>query len=403
MSAQVWFEANDTDVSPGEAAVLRLTVVNLGDTTDTFTISPVGLAAGWSTVRPATVTLFGGAQDEIEIEVRPPLLPSTTAGATALSVRVVPAGDPDDVATAETTLHVAATHDRRLHVLQPALRARRSARYELMLENRGNAPANCRLHLHDPSGRVEADFDPPAAGVEPGASLLIRARVHTTRLQWERRPRTVPFRFDADQPGSPTASAPATLVQAPVVPERFWWRLVVVAALLGALAAAWWGAVLPAVRDAADDAVADRLPAVSTPTTVAGGVEPPVSVVSTTLPGPTAEGTPFTTRLVASVPPGQTDSWAYVVPAGQHLAITDLVLQNPNTDSGVASLLRGNELLFTWRLDNVLTDVPQAFVTPIEVASGEQLVLQVACAGVGDPTVGACAPALQVLGRLVDD
>ena len=96
----------------------------------------------------------------------------------------------------------------------------------MMLENRGNTQASCRLHLVDPSGRVEAEFDPPAAGVEPGASTLVRMKVRTTGMQWQRHARTVPFRIDADQPGSPTATAPATFVQTPVVPEHLIGRLV---------------------------------------------------------------------------------------------------------------------------------------------------------------------------------
>lgn len=401
VSAQAWFETDATEVTPGESTVLRFTVINLADTTETFTLTPAGLAAGWTVVRPGTVTLFGGTQQEVEAEVRPPLLPSTTAGATALSIRVVPQGDPDDVTSAETTLLVAANHDRRLHVLQPALRGRRTARYEMILENRGNSAATCRLHLLDGTGRVEADFDPPAAGVEPGASLLIRARVRATHLLWQRRPRSVPFRFDADQPGSPTASAPATFVQLPMIAPRFWWRAAAVVALCAALVGAWFAVVRPLVRDAARDAVADLVEPAVTTTTIEGDGPAPTTTVPSTVVAPPTEGTPFTTRLVATVPPGQTDGRAYIVPNGQRLAITDLVLQNPNSDTGLASLLRGNEVLFTWRLDNVLIDVPQAFVTPIEVAEGAQLVLQVTCTGVGDPTVGACEPALQVLGRLV--
>ncbi|HVE19060.1 MAG TPA: hypothetical protein VNB52_08245, partial [Ilumatobacteraceae bacterium] len=212
MAAQAWFSRSDIEVVPGTSAVFQLTIVNLGDTTETFSLAPVGLAAGWTTIRPGSVTLFGGSQEVVDVEVQPPLLPSTTSGPTALTVRIVPQNDPDDVGSSETTLQVGPTFTRRLHMLQPALRARRTAVYEMMLENQGNTQASCRLHLLDPTGRVDGDFDPPAAGVEPGASSLIRLKVHANRLQWERRSRTVQFTIDADQPGCPTASAPVTFV-----------------------------------------------------------------------------------------------------------------------------------------------------------------------------------------------
>ncbi|MEI8241132.1 MAG: hypothetical protein WCI22_17100, partial [Actinomycetota bacterium] len=233
MAAQAWFSSGDvavapdfTTVAPGTTTVLRLTVVNLGDATDSFVLAPVGMPASWTTIHPAIVTLFGGTQEVVDIEVSPPLLPSTSAGPVALSIRVVPQDDPDDIVLAETSLVIGESFDRRLHMLQPAMRGRHSATFEMMLENKGNALASCRLRLLDPTGRVEAEFDPPAAGVEPGASTLVRAKVRAKAMQWERRPRTIAFRIDADQPGSPTASASATFVQAPVVPAHLWSRVV---------------------------------------------------------------------------------------------------------------------------------------------------------------------------------
>ena len=65
MAAQAWFSHGDVDVTPGAVAVLQLTVVNLGDSTDTFVLTPAGMAAGWSTINPATITLFGGTQQVV--------------------------------------------------------------------------------------------------------------------------------------------------------------------------------------------------------------------------------------------------------------------------------------------------------------------------------------------------
>ena len=409
MSAQAWFSRNDVDVTPGTAVVLQITVVNLSDSTDSFTVTPAGLAAGWTTVQPAVITLFGGSQQVLDVEVHPPLLPSTTAGPCSLAIRVVPQSDPDDIGTAETTLHIAPSYDRRISLLQPALRSRRTGRYELMLENRGNTLASCRLHLADPSGRVEADFDPPAAGVEAGASTLVRVKVRANRLQWERRARTIAFRIDADQQGSPTVSTQGTLVQASMVPERLLGRAVATFGALALLAGAWLAVVKPAIDDAAEQAVIDRTP---TTTTVAtdGGVAPTGSTVqqgpsetTVAVTTPPDAGRPFAGRLLANVAPGQTGSESITVPSGQRLQVTDIILQNPSTDTGTATLRRGSEVLFTWRLDFVLNDDAKAFVTPIEVAGGEQLTFEVTCTASGDATLGVCSPALQTLGLLVSD
>ena len=407
MAAQAWFSRSDIEVVPGTSAVFQLTIVNLGDTTETFSLAPVGLAAGWTTIRPGSVTLFGGSQEVVDVEVQPPLLPSTTAGPTALTVRIVPQSDPDDVGASETTLQVGPTFTRRLHMLQPALRARRTAVYEMMLENQGNTQASCRLHLLDPTGRVDGDFDPPAAGVEPGASTLIRLKVHANRLQWERRSRTVQFTIDADQPGAPTASAPVTFVQASMIPERLFPRLLGLAFAIAALALVWFGIVKPAVRDAADDAVTEQLPAAISSTTLVNAVpivptdSVPVSTVVTVAPPVVDEGTLFSKLLAPAAPAAQTAALTVDVPAGQTFELTDVALQNPDQDAGTAVLLNGTTPIYPFVLADVQGDKRVSWVSPIEVPGGTSLVFQVTCVGPGGVASGACTTAMLVSGRMV--
>ncbi len=383
MAAQAWFSRGDIEVVPGTSAVFQLTIVNLGDTTESFSLAPVGLAAGWTTIRPGSVTLFGGSQEIVDVEVHPPLLPSTTAGPTALTVRIVPQSDPDEVGSSETTLQVGPTYTRRLHMLQPALRARRTAVYEMMLENQGNTQASCRLHLLDPTGRVDGDFDPPAAGVEPGASSLVRLKVHANRLQWQRRSRTVQFTVDADQPGCPTASAPVTFVQASMVPERLFSRLVALLAVAVALGLVWVGLIKPAIRDAADDAVAEQLPAAMSSTSVASVVPvvPNSSVPVTTVATPAAvvdEGTLFSKLLAPVAPAGQTASVTVDVPLGTTFQLTEFAIQNPDKDAGIAVLLNGTTEFYRLSLNDVqLGDKRVSWISPIEVPGGTALVFEV--------------------------
>ena len=376
MAAQAWFSSGDVDVAPGTTAVLQLTVVNLSDTTDSFVLTPVGMPAAWTTLRPATLTLFGGAQEIVDIEVAPPMLASTAAGPTSLSVRIVPQNDPDNLSSAETMLIIGDSHDRRLNLLQPAMRGRRGSVYEMMLENRGNTQASCRLHVVDPTGRVEGQFDPPAAGVEPGASTLVRLKLRTDRLQWDRRPRTIPFRIDADQPGSPTASAPATFVQTPMVPERLVGRVVGAVVVVGLLAGAWFGLVKPEIRRVADDAVRNAAPPTTLQVPTSNATIDSV-VVSSTVPS-ADEPTIVNVPLPLSVPQGQTGANQYTL-----------------------SISRNTNALFTYNLTNTFNDVAPPLVTPIELLAGEQLVVNVTCVGVGDQTATACSPRVLVSGVLV--
>jgi hypothetical protein len=400
MAAQAWFSSGDVDVAPGTTAVLQLTVVNLSDTTDTFVLTPVGMPAGWSTLRPANLTLFGGTQQIVDVEVSPPMLPSTTSGPTALSVRIVPQHDPDNLTTAETTLIIGESFDRRLNVLQPALRGRRTATYDMMLENRGNTQASCRLHLVDPSGRIEGEFDPPAAGVEPGASTLVRLKVHTTGLQWERHPRTVPFRIDADQPGSPTATSPATFVQTPVIPENLFGRLIAAGAAVGVLALAWFALVKPAIDDAAQAAVDKAVPTQSTTLDSSPDIGSESTVVSTPVDD---KGAIVNIPLPVSVPQGQSGANQYTVPAGKILRVTDIIVQNPQVDQGTLVLSKDGNALFSYSFAPMFgVDVDQPLVTPLELAANQQLTVTVTCDGVSDLTATACNANVFVSGRLVD-
>lgn len=403
MTVQAWFSTSDIDVSPGASAVLSLTVANIGSATESYALGPTGLAAGWTTVRPAHITLFGGSEQTVDVEVRPPRLPSTTAGPTALGVRIVPQSEPDEVDTVETTLHVTPTYDRTINMLQPALRSRRRGVYELMLENQGNSQASCRLHLVDPTRRIDGDFDPPAVGVEPGGSTLVRLKIRATRRQWERRSRSIPFRVEADQQGAPTVTGNATFVQAPMLPERLWWRLFTLVLLAGAGAGAWFGLLRPQIDRAAERAVAELDPIV--PVTTVVGQEQPAITTTTVADAPVEEapeGQAFSTVLPTGAGLGERATNQYTVPEGMEFRLTDIVVQNTVNDQGVVAMRVAN-VPFTWDLVNLTQgfDARQQFVTPIVVHAGESVSVEVTCTEIGEEGAATCAPNVVISGELV--
>jgi hypothetical protein len=410
VTVQAWFAHNEADIEPGSSVKLALTITNLGNVTESFSLSPTGLAAAWSTIRPAYITLFGGSQETVQVEVSPPRLASTTAGPTALGIRVVPQTDPDDVEAAEVTLHVASTYDRVITMLQPALRSRRRATFEVMVENRGNAQASCRMHLIDPTQRLDGDFDPPALGIEPGGSQLVRLKLKATNRQWERRARTIPFRVDADQQGAPTAAATGTFVQGPMFPDRLGARLAGTVLLLGALAGAWFGLVRPAIDRAAEDAVGK----IEQPTAPAVTVDPAQPVTSTTIAsdnggdagGIQLQGDPIFVTLPSGVPVNTTgEPQGYTVPAGKRLLITDLAMRNPFNDEGTAIITVGNDATnfpFNLRDYQQALDWQQRFSTPIELLEGEVIAFQVTCTLVGQQGGSGCSATASFSGTLVD-
>jgi hypothetical protein len=188
-----------------------------------------------------------------------------------------------------------------------------------------------------------------------------------------------------------------------MVPERLFSRLVGLLAVAAALGLVWVGLIRPAIRDAADDAVAKQLPAAISSTSVA----PAVSVVSndsvpvTTVAAPVVdEGTLFSKLLAPAAPAGQTASVTLDVPVGSTFQLTDFALQNPDKDAGVAVLLNATNEIYRLSLNDVqLGDKRVSWVSPIEVVGGTSLVFEVICNGANDPS-GNCTTTMLVSGRM---
>ena len=403
--AQAQFSATDVPVLPGEVETLSLTLFNLGDHTETYTLVPSGLLAGWVRMSPPVVTLFGGSHEVINVTLHPPRLSSTAAGPAPLTVRVIPQNEPDDVTIAETTVQIGAFHDRRIEMLQPVLRGRRRATFEFLVENHGNLQASCRLHLIDTTQRLDGAFDPPAIGIEPGAKSLVRLRLKSLHRQMSGESRTLPFSVEADQQGFPTAATDATFVQSPLIGEHSGRRVMGAVAVVGVLAGAWFALAKPVVERAARDAVKGGtssvqvapLPGVEAPTdsTVATDGSTPVENV--------IRGTQaFNRRLVVKVALSASATDQYVVPSGKVLRITDVVLQNPNFDTGPANLSNNDQVLVPWRLENATGNESLPLVSPLVFKGGDKVTFSFTCDSVGDAPTGSCVPAVLLSGTLAD-
>ncbi|TVR24655.1 MAG: hypothetical protein EA389_10710 [Ilumatobacter sp.] len=423
MAVRAWFEQGEASIRPGETQRLLLTIENLDESTVSLTILPTGPITTWTTVDRPTMTLFGQTHDTVEVLVRPPAAHTTSAGATTLAVRVVPLGDPDDTVVAETTLLVQTFDDRRVSLLQPLQRARRRAVFEFMVENHGNTLASCRLHLVDPSSRVDGSFDPPAVGVAPGASSLVRLKVHATSTRFRRRDRQLDFEIEATQSDHQPAVARASLVQPPTIPPRLISQGLLLAAVVALAAGAWFGVVRPELRDAARDAVDDRITELGT----TGPTDIPTDIpVDGPLPDTTAtdeadpagpddtstdrSATPpsgdgareFAVRLPLQISIGGTNSDSTTVPAGSRLLLTDIVLQNPGADLGTAALLRNSDLLYEWDLGAMsAANEFQPRITPLPFAAGDEVVFRATCDGTTSATAAGCDVAVLLAGRLV--
>ncbi len=405
MSVQVWFAQDEISVRPGESTSLSLAVENVGDHTESYTVIPAGLAAAWTTVTRPNITLFGGSRDVVEVVVRPPAIHTTSAGPTAVAVRVIPQGDPDEAVIAETIATITAFDDRRITALQPLQRGRRRATFEFMVENHGNNLASCRLHLVDASDRVDGAFDPPAVGVAPGSASLVRLKLTAQRGFFRRSERQLDFEIEATEQDHAPATGRATLIQPPTIPAGTLVRVLGALALVVAAIALWSGVVRPAIDDAAAGAVDDRIDEI--------GAAPSTTLANTPTTPPEADpepqvvaaadtGEPVSYRIAVDVGINQDRSESIAVAPDSRFLLSDVVFQNTNGDIGTAQLLRNGDVLYEIDLGAMSSaNEFQPRVTPIPFGPNDNVVLAVECLAAGQTSGTGCEIAVLLGGRLV--
>ena len=407
MSVQAWFSNDELSIDPGASITLQLTVHNLGESTDSYTILPAGLTASWVAVSTPNLTLFGGSQEVVEITISPPALPTTAARPSVGAIRVLPTSDVDETVVAELTVAIESFADTRLIALQPVVRGRRRASFEFMVENHGNTLASCRLHLVDPTRRVDGAFDPPAVGVAPGGSSLVRLRAKARGGRLRRTTRTLDFDVEAEQQDAAPASAAMALVQPPTVSGTTVGRIAAVLVLIGAVVAAWFGVVRPEIRDAAQGQVDERIAELTptdteVPTTTTPSDEQATGDVDTTddVGATTTTGVPTFIRLAVAPPLTETDDQSTSVEA--EFDMTDVRVENPFNDGGQATLLVNGEPRFVWSLDNVRGQLFEPRITPIRLEAGDNITFSVRCDEIGDPSQSTCTNAVNIGGLTIE-
>jgi hypothetical protein len=404
VSVQTWFSSDDMVAVPGERLTLPLSIHNLGQSTESYTIVPAGLSASWTTIERGNVTLFGGSQDVVEVVVLPPAIPTTSSGPSAINVRVIPQGEPDDAVVAEIVLTIQPFDDRRIVTLQPVQRARRRANYEFMVENHGNSLASCRLRLVDPTNRVDGSFDPPAVGVVPGGASLVRFKAKTTGVVFRRATRTLDFEVEAEQQGHDPAIGAMSVVQPPTIPGSGIVRTLTVTALVAA-AAAWFGVVRPELRDTVNERVDARIAELSP-------VDPgnPIPVTTTasdsdtepTLPASSDEASePAFIRLAVDAGLTATDDASLTIPGGEIFDLTDIRVENSLNESGIATLLINGETAYQWSLSNIRGQLFEPSITPIRLQPGDNITFSVRCDAVGAASSkSSCTTAINIGGLI---
>ncbi|HEV2086792.1 MAG TPA: hypothetical protein VGR21_00640 [Cryptosporangiaceae bacterium] len=414
MTAVVTLEPPALELAPGEEARCSVQIRNTGDLVEAYQLEVVGAPAQWASVEPASVSVYPGNEATAEISFRPPRSPRAPAGELPFAVRVVPTEHPEEVTVPEGTVLVGGFVDTTAEIIPRTSRGRFWARHKVAVDNRGNVPLQAALSGGDPDGMLNFRTRPDALVVGPGQAAFATLAVRPRKPLWRGEPVTMPFQTVVRTEEQPDLVLDGTMLQLPVLPRG---TLRALAALL-ALLALWFLVLKPTIASAARDAVAQPVAAAKKDAANADAAAKKaqaqqdqaaqaakVAADAAKKANPNAATTiaarPFSQRLTMAAPPNATDSSTFTVPAKQTLTITDVVLQNPQGDTGRLDLLANGKVLLTLALAN-FRDIDYHFVSPIEVPAGRTVVARMTCQQVGSPLPGndgsACRSAALVTG-----
>lgn len=415
------------EIVPGTELSCGLTVRNNSDVVEAYEFEVVGDTAPWTVVEPSTLSVYPGSEAAVAVRFQPPRSSRVPAGEVPFAVRVLPSLRPQDAVAPEGVLRVQPFTATTAEITPRTSTGRRRARHEVAIDNRGNVPITAGLAAADPDGQLTLRPNPPAITVAPGAAEFVTIAVRQRRWLWQGTPITRPFQVVVEAEAAtdpPLAPDPpiimdAGTVQQPVIPKGFRRLVMALAALLVLFMAIWFLMLRPAVRSAAKEAVEQPMAEVAQQVDDAGqkaeaAQEKADKVEAATVgggngnangsgngasPSPSPSGgaagttasVPVTVRLQTFLAPSSTPGIdALTVRTRTTLVITDLVLQNPQGDTGRLDVLVNGNPILTLSLAN-FRDLDYHFVSPIEVPPGRNLSLRTTCQAPGPPIVGTSA------------
>lgn len=419
MSLSARFLTDVVRVDAGGEAVVALQVRNTSDIVEAYRFEAVGVPSSWMSFENESISLYPGTDAETKVRIAPPREPDVPAGQLPFGVKVVPLERASDGALPEALLDIAPFYESGAELIPRNSSARRTARHQLAVDNRGNGALSVEMKPHDPDDLLGFRVRPETLEVPPGSARFAKVRVRTRKLAWAGQPSSRPFTIDVLPTGVDPAAAPpmqlnGSMLQNPIFPS---WTMRAVLASLAVVAgviALWFGLLRPTIQSAAEDAVkapvanalqnatkAENAAKTASQSEDAAGTAAGKAEDAAGKLDPEAvtglSGAPAATRLTAEAAAGGTATDTLAIDEGRRLEITDIVLQNPQGDTGVLTLRRGDEVLLRSSLAN-FRDLDFHFVSPIRIDGGQSLSMDLTCTEAGEAGNGSCSVAALVGG-----
>ena len=253
MGVSVVFEGGveTVEVLPGQRVEWAVRVQNTGQVVDRIELEVLGDAAGYALVEPAQVNLLPGASERVLITFAPPRVSSMEPGEVPFGLRASSTEDPEGSTVEEGLVRVGEFGELGARLVPKTATSRRSAKFRLVVENRGNRPEPVRIEPLDPAAKLGFKPRPAAFVARPGTATFVRLKA-VPRKKFFRGPnRTLPFEVTAlpEQGDAPTDEG--ALLQKQLLPEWLIPAAGIIALVAGVLAVLWFVALRPVVNSAA--------------------------------------------------------------------------------------------------------------------------------------------------------
>lgn len=414
MTTIAHLDSSNLQLQAGEQAVIPLQIRNNGEIVEGYQLEVVGPPAAWTTVEPASVSLYPGSSTTATLSFHPPRSARVPAGELHFGVVVTPTEHPEEAVVPEGVIEVLPFLETTAELMPRTSQGRNHGRHQIAVDNRGNVPVTGLLSGTDPTGQLRCSITPEALTVGPGEAGFADVRVRPAKRIWRGSPMTHPFVIEVAPQDSPSVQLDGTYVQQPEIPSWLGRALLALVALGVLWAALWYGVFKPVIRSSAEDAVAPQVKEAGQHAVAAeraagqagasadkaGGsagsaagsagdakqaeaeVKDTIIKAGGRLPGASV---PFSRRLQLSTPGGtRLSKQSPPVPEKRTMSVTDLVLSNPQGDFGRVEVAFAGRTLFDIALEN-FRDIDYHFVAPIDVPQGQGLTMTVTCRKPGVP------------------
>jgi hypothetical protein len=235
-------------LTPGEPAVVRVTMFNHGSSMDRLRVAVTGIPSTWVRGAEQAVQLSPGAEATIPLTIEVPRAPESLPNDYDVSVRARSATSPDESGTADARWTVLPYSACDLRVAPPKVSDRTVAEYQVNVRNGGNTPASYLLSAADDDKVLKYTLAQDQLLLKPGQLATVKLTVSAPRrLFGSDQPR--PFTVRAEMPNGLSESATAQFIQHALAP--IWLPLALALLVLFAVV---FNRVLPSISGGAPPA-----------------------------------------------------------------------------------------------------------------------------------------------------